>query len=193
MQRVWQRTLLPVLAAALAAVVLTGCPAAARRPGEPAAPGYGALKDLNGELARAAAAEPGTGQTAAVVLGNAALLAIGLPDPAAVPGAAPGAGAVHNRVATAVMQRFPFITDVRFVTDPAQARTLAALAAQVRAGRSVVPDLPQLAAMAATATAATPLVPMPAGPPQSGAQPMGTRTTTPAGQGPLAPTPGRAP
>lgn len=292
MQRVWQRALVPVAVGALALGLLTGCPGAIRRPGGAGGPGgVGAgpdavrVADLNGDIARVAAAEPGAGRTAAVVLGNVALVAINLDNPDAVPGpgpaqearpgsaptgggtstqtipgtgqtsapgaeghtatpggapgasaarpggshapgptvpgglpqvtngaegaiTAPGAGGppqgpmtsslgmVHNRIAQSIHAQYPFIAEVRFVADPQGARELADLAGQVSGGRSVVEFLPRLAAMAQAALSSTPLVPMPDGPPLSGFQPSGTRTTGPGGQSrqePTATPPARTP
>lgn len=285
MQRRWQRALLPVAAGALVAGLLTGCPGAVRRPGEPRpGPGAAVMRDLNGEIARVAAREPGAGDTAAVVLGNVALVAINLNNPAAVPGPGPAAearpgapvtspgtqttpgriaspspgepagavglgstsspspaghaatpggapgqtvarpgggnapgpvvpggsptstagggpaaasppgfgggnvtpttsslGTVHNAVAASIIQAFPFIAEVRFVTDPAAARRLAEIARQIGGGRSVSEFLPELAGMAQHAAPAAPLTRMPSGPPQSGATPPGTQTTSPTG------------
>ncbi len=271
MKRTWPRTLLPLAAGTLVAGLLTGCPSEVRRPGE-AGNRATNMVDVNQDVTRVAAGEPGAGRTAGLVLGNVALLAINLDQPGIVPGpgptvetrpgatptgnggssthttrgggltSSPGAtghsataggapgqtaarpggghapgptipggsptsvsgggpaagsppgyggpniapknsnlGNVQNAIATSIQQKYPYIVEVRFVSDPAAMRTLADMAAQVGGGRSVVEFLPTLAELVHGSDLAMPLTPMPDGPPQSGSLPPAPRTTGPQG------------
>lgn len=72
----------PAAAALAALILLSGCPA--RRPGPG---GTSGIADLNAEVAALAASDPAAGRTAAVVLGNVALVGINLDNPQRLPGA----------------------------------------------------------------------------------------------------------
>lgn len=143
------------------------------------------------------AARPGGGVAQSPVMpgGGPTSVSGGGPGATAPPGwgganVAPTASsltAVHNRIATAVRDAFPFIADVRFVLDPQHKHDVAFIQTEAAKGRSIGEFLPHIVEIARGAPSATGgLTPIPGGTPQPGYTPK-----VPPGPAGVPGTPGR--
>lgn len=105
-------------------------------------------------------------------------------------GTQPGAAGTEmdrlSRLSDHIRSRLPQIVEVRFLTDPAEAARLRAIADELRAGRSIAPHATEVAMLLGRSIEAGTVV-MPAGPPLPGHVPnpgtiRGSHTGHPPGQ-----------